>query len=127
MYCVNCKAKMNDGDSICKNCGARNIITINEEQAYLSQCPVCGQKISNTAEICPHCGQKTLTGNKKEEEKVYLILSVISTIFAIIGGIMVVSSMPVTRNTEGTFLFGVIMLCACIGVDIGIFIKKQRN
>ena len=127
MYCINCKAKMNEGDSVCKNCGTRKILISNNDASYLSTCSVCGKELSSTAEICPHCGQKTSGGIKKEKEKEKIIISIITTVLSLVGAILVVSSMPLTRSTEGTFFMGIIVFGTSIGIDIGLFIRNKKE
>lgn len=99
----------------------------NDSQSILSECLVCGQKISSTAEICPHCGQKTSAGNKKEEEKNKVIISIITAVLSVVAAILVVTSMPINRSTEGTFFFGIMLFAVAIGIDIGMFIRKKKN
>jgi len=99
----------------------------NENQAIISECPVCGKEISSTAEMCPHCGQKTIAGNKKEEEKNKIIISMITMILTVVAAILVVSSMPIRSSTEGTFFLGIMMFAVSIGIDVGMFIRNKKN
>ena len=100
---------------------------LNENKSILSECIVCGQKISSSAEVCPHCGQQTSVGNKKEEEKNKTIISIMTAVLYVIAGILVVTSMPINRSTEGTFFFGIILFACGIGIDVGMFIKKKKD
>lgn len=99
----------------------------NEENAVLSECLVCGQKISSSAEVCPHCGQKTSVGNKKEEEKNKVIISIVTMVLTVVAAILVMTSMPISRSTEGTFILGIMLFAVSIGIDIGMYIRSKKG
>ena len=130
MYCSNCKAKMNEGDYVCKNCGMKKITITKQEVkdlSYLSKCSICGKELSSTAEVCPNCGQKTENGIKKDKEKEKTMISIITAVLTVVAAILVVSSMPITRNSEGTFFMGIILFATSIGIDIGMFIRNKKE
>ena len=96
---------MNEGEYICKSCGAKKIVITKETKSYLSECSVCGKQISSMAEVCPNCGQKTYVGGKREEEKVKFLATLIATVCTLIGAFLLFTSMPVTSSTKGKFVF----------------------
>ncbi len=50
MFCINCGAKINDGDSFCTNCGARvvvNNVAVNNNSSERAASTILLQKIKN--------------------------------------------------------------------------------
>ena len=132
MFCKYCGNELDEDNTLCKKCGKRNIeeeikSTGDDGKITLIPCPSCGNSISNEAELCPHCGYKTSKAKQKEEELFKGLFSVFSAILWIVGVFLIVSSIPITQSNEMGFFGGVMLFATGVGIDIGLFIRNQRN
>lgn len=96
MFCKNCGKNNADGSMFCENCGSKlvdagfiqnmqangaapiNMVSAGSQdnntnnyaawsQTRLTECPVCGKKISSIAEKCPECGNMTEYGESERK------------------------------------------------------------
>ena len=67
MYCSHCGKQIDDGVSVCPECGAKVGAPADQpkQDAPRVYCKNCGKEVAPDAALCPNCGAKIEPQNKK--------------------------------------------------------------
>lgn len=92
MKCINCGFNNNDSSKFCASCGLKLEKSEHNQDTHTFKCS-CGADVLKGSKFCPQCGTKfnvvnlqddnKKTNNKREQDFLYLILSLIIPIFGI--------------------------------------------